>query len=369
MNIWIERSAIRKTTLVTVQPSIDVASERAKSARMASLDGIRAISIALVIAWHLNGTRGVGELNFQIGNAGRLGVIIFFVISGFLITTLLLSEHAETGLVSLRRFYARRAIRILPASYTYLIVISVLSLFRVLHLQARDLWHAVTYTVNYMPGGNAWQIGHLWSLSVEEQFYLLWPFAFVALGPRLAVCTAAGVIAFGPFARAFSRMFMTGTPYEDLQMFPMVADSLATGCVLAWARGWLEQQGWYRQLFRPAYSLLLLALVLLINRYRYYSMVDALGTSLMNVSLAVLIHRSVFIHNDWVGMALNWRPVAFIGVLSYSLYVWQQLFLDKASGWWGSTFPQNFVLAITAAVLSYLLLEKPMLRLRQRLRT
>ena len=99
----------------------------------------------------------------------------------------------------------------------------------------------------------------------------------------------------------------------------MVADSLAMGCLLAKVSGWPEGQEWYLELFRPAYSLGLLVLILLTNRYMDYTVVWVFGTSVINISLAILIHRSVYWSRDWIGRVLNWKPIAFVGVLSYSL--------------------------------------------------
>ena len=335
---------------------------------MPSLDGLRAISISLVLLGHLGGTKGFVRLDFGVGDYAHLGVVVFFVISGFLITRLLLSEHQKKGHISLKLFYARRALRLFPASYAFIACVSLLWLAGIVHLEGRDLWHAVTYTVNYLPGGH-WEIGHLWSLSVEEQFYLLWPFAFLVLGPRRATWVAAAFILLGPVARSASRLFLVGTPYYDLQMFPMVADSLAIGCLLAKVSGWLEGQEWYLKLFRPTCAIGLLALVLLTNRYMGYTVVSVFGTSVINIGLAILIHRSVYCSRDWVGQILNWKPIAFVGVLSYSLYLWQQLFLNRHSTAWVNAFPQNFVFAVAASMGSYLLLEKPLLRLRHRFRT
>jgi peptidoglycan/LPS O-acetylase OafA/YrhL len=237
----------------------------------------------------------------------------------------------------------------------------------ILHVRANDIWHAVTYTVNYLPG-RRWQIGHLWSLSVEEQFYLAWPFTFIVFGPRRAGWISAAVILLGPIARTCAWLFLRETPYRDLEMFPMVADSLAMGCLLANVKGWLEGKTWYLQLFRPVYSATLVALVLLINRYEDYTIVSIFGTSVVNASLAILIHRSVYYSGDWVGKALNWRPIAFVGLLSYSLYLWQQLFLNRNSAAWINTFPQSLALAVTTALGSYFLLERPLLKLRRRMR-
>ena len=311
--------------------------------RLPSLDGLRAVSIVLVIGGHLSGTRGFGSLNLGIGDYADLGVVMFFVISGFLITTLLVSEHAINGSVSLKLFYARRSLRIFPASYTYLAALSLLWFGGIIHLQASDLWYSLTYTTNYLPG-RSWQVGHPWSLSVEEQFYLLWPFAFVALGPRRATWAAAYIVICAIFARAANRLFLVETQYHDLEMLPMVADSLAMGCLLARLRGWLEEQGWYLVLLRPGPSLLLLAIVLVLNRYQNYTVLSVFGMCVINLFLAILIHRSVYHANDWMGLLLNWKPVAFVGALSYSLYLWQQLFMNRYSNSWVNVFPQNIVL-------------------------
>jgi peptidoglycan/LPS O-acetylase OafA/YrhL len=279
----------------------------------------------------------------------------------------MLSEQAKRGRVSLKLFYARRALRLFPAAYVFMACVGLLWWSGIVDLQARDMWHAVTYTMNYLPG-RSWQLGHLWSLSVEEQFYLIWPCTFVLLGTRRAGWVLVAVILFAPVARSGAWLLWRGTPYYDLEMFPMVADSLAMGCLLAKVGGWLEKKNWYLRLFRPEYSLGLVALVFLINRYSGYTVVSVFGTSIANASLAILIHRSVYCSRDWMGRILNWKPIAFVGLLSYSLYLWQQPFLNRSSAAWVNAFPQNLAFVIAVALGSYFLLEKPLLRLRHRLR-
>jgi peptidoglycan/LPS O-acetylase OafA/YrhL len=339
----------------------------AKSEHVPSLDGLRALSIALVFLGHLMGTRGFLNVDLGIGNYAQLGVVVFFVISGYLITRLMVLEHAKTGRVSLKLFYERRMVRLFPAAYAYIACVCILCLAGIVHLRATDIWHAVTYTVNFLPNRGK-QIGHLWSLSVEEQFYMIWPLTFVLLARRRAAWAAVGVVLFGPVARSCNWLFLRGTQYYGLQMFPMVADSLAVGCLLAMVSGWLETKAWYLQLFRPVYSIGLVALILLITRYSGYTVVAVIGASVVNLSLAVLIHRSVYRSRDLAGKVLNWKPIAFVGVLSYSLYLWQQLFLITGSSAWACAFPQNLVFAVAAALASYFLLEKPLLELRRRLR-
>jgi peptidoglycan/LPS O-acetylase OafA/YrhL len=279
----------------------------------------------------------------------------------------LISEYDAHQRVSLKLFYARRALRIFPASYTYLLVVTVMWVTGYIHLTKADFWCAVTYTMNYLPS-RSWQVGHLWSLSVEEQFYLIWPLTFVLLKRRRATWAAASMILVAILTRAASRLFLKGTVFYELEMFPMVADSLAVGCVLAMLRDKLEEKTWYLKLFSPRWSIVLLALALGLNRCLSYSAVDrTLGMGAINVALAVLVHRSVYRANDCIGRALNWRPVALVGVLSYSLYLWQQLFLDFNSVSWMTRFPQNLLFTVAAALASYLLIEKPLLGLRRRL--
>jgi peptidoglycan/LPS O-acetylase OafA/YrhL len=244
---------------------------------------------------------------------------------------------------------------------------SALWLAGIIHMESRDLWHAATYTVNY-ERQSSWQIGHLWSLSVEEQFYFLWPFAFIATRPSRRILVVCSVILMAPVARLGAVIFLRTTSYRDMAMFPMVADSLAAGCLLALIRPWLEQQQWYLRIFQPVWAISLLGMIFLANHFEKYSIVSVAGTSLMNLSLAILIHRSVFEPRDWIGGVLNWKPVAWLGGISYSLYLWQQVFINRNSDAWINAFPQNLVLAVLAALASWLLLEKPLLKMRHRLR-
>ena len=192
----------------------------AGGSRIASLDGIRGISILMVLVAHLSGTKNFPftELMHQIGDLGNLGVRVFFVISGFLITSLLLHEVKKTGTISLKGFYLRRTFRIFPAFYAYIAIMGVAWALGWIPLRAADVIHASTYTVNYAHG-RSWYIGHIWSLSVEEQFYLLWPAALLLLprgeGTRRgAAIVAIIVILVAPFARIGTWTLLPDKPNE-----------------------------------------------------------------------------------------------------------------------------------------------------------
>jgi peptidoglycan/LPS O-acetylase OafA/YrhL len=320
-----------------------------------------------VLLGHLSGTPNFGVVPKVLGDLAHLGVIVFFAISGFLITTLLLAEDARHGRVSLRLFYGRRALRIFPPLYLYLGVVALLGGAGYFTITNRDYWYSVLYLVNYLPE-RSWQIGHLWSLSVEEQFYLLWPFAFVALGARRSVWAAWSMLLVAPLSRLLVLLYLRDSPYKDAELFSNVADSLAAGCLLAILRVRLERQNWYVRLLGPWPSVMLLAMVLCVNRFDGYGAVRVVGATIVNVGLAVLIHRSVYHWQDRAGTLLQWRPLASVGVISYSLYLWQQLFVNRYGEHWINRFPQNLVLSVIAAVTSYLLVEKPCQSLRRHLR-
>ena len=167
------------------------------SSRIPSLDGLRALSISFVLVGHLALNTGFPiQRSWWTDAYAHYGVRIFFVISGFLITTLLLGERQKTGKIDLKEFYIRRAYRIFPAAYFYLLVVTFLFYSS---LSLNYLVAAYTYMTSYAIH-SPWILRHLWSLSVEEQFYMLWP-ALVALGVLIAPRIAFGALIFAPMLR------------------------------------------------------------------------------------------------------------------------------------------------------------------------
>ncbi|MBL8204442.1 MAG: acyltransferase [Blastocatellia bacterium] len=341
--------------------------EQHQAQRIASLDGLRAISIGLVLIGHLSGTRyfpfpkSVGDF-FSLA---EVGVIVFFVISGYLITTLLLQEVATTGRIHLLKFYFRRTLRIFPPYYTLLFVLILLRLSGVIGLSKADLFPALTYTSNYFTR-ESWYIGHTWSLAVEEQFYLLWPAALLWLGKRRAGICAAALLVLCPMLRTLAIFHIWHSP--ESTAFEIVADSLACGCLLALLREWLHQQGWYMRLLGArAFFVLPLLIVATSALHRSTKIYYSVGLSFINISAAICVDWCITWHDGKVGRWLNARGLVLIGVLSYSLYLWQQVFLNRTVTTIITTFPLNLALTSLAAMVSYYWIETPSLRLRQRL--
>jgi peptidoglycan/LPS O-acetylase OafA/YrhL len=337
--------------------------------RVPSLDGLRALSIAAVLIGHVAGTDRCPAWLSAIGrnpyiDISDLGVRVFFVISGFLITGLLMAEEARTGTISLGRFYLRRALRIFPAYFVFLAVLAGLALAGVLPVPASDFLYASTFTTNYV-ADRSWYVGHLWSLAVEEQFYLLWPAALALATTVRAWRVALTVICLLPFVRLWEADHLPGVNELMGTTFETAADALAVGCLLALARDRL----WSHQAYRDAVSsrwfapLLLLLGVLVSQRYRPGLL---LGDSLINVGIVLGVDRCMRLTQGTLGRLLNTAPVVYVGTLSYSLYLWQQVFLDAKSHAALTAFPVNLIAAACAALLSYYLVERPVLRIRPR---
>jgi len=337
--------------------------------RIPSLDGFRAISIGLVLFGHLLGTQGFFlslDVNKHLA-LGELGVRVFFVISGFLITNLLLTEKATTGRIHVGRFYLRRTFRIFPPYYVLILALVAAELARWIVLAPGDLFHTVTYTSNYH-AARSWNVGHTWSLSVEEQFYLLWPALLVLLGGRRAIWVAALFVLAAPLIRLGLWEFTVSARDGVGHRFETIADSIAIGCVLSGARSWLHRQPLYHRVLVSPWLLLAPVIVVLSGALGDHPRIDFfVGFTLRNVLVALCIDRWVTYPSGPVGRVLNSRPFVFVGLISYSIYLWQQLFLNRYATSLPTSFPLNIALAIAAALASYYLVERPSLRLRQRI--
>jgi peptidoglycan/LPS O-acetylase OafA/YrhL len=321
------------------------------------LDGLRAISIAFVLVSHLSGTRHFANSRWLMG-LGEFGVRIFFIISGYLITTILLEELRRKGSISLPRFYFRRTIRLFPAAYFLIAVTAALAAVGVIRMDRRDILFAVTYTMNY-DDARGWPLGHLWSLAVEEQFYLLWPLTLSSLALPRCKRLLLTLLALGPLFHISS--FYVGPTFNFLRW----ADTLATGCLLAIARDELGNIRAYSRLLVSRWFFLTPLVALAANYIPSTKVTWLAGETIMNVAIAVSVDWAMRNPSGLTGRFLNQPTISFVGVLSYSLYLWQQLFLDRTSDRLYCAFPLNISLAFTMGLVSYLLVEAPFLRLRR----
>lgn len=351
------------------------------SGRIPSLDGLRGIAILMVILGH-------GYYSFPLPSYlailsnGRLGVKIFFVLSGFLIYNLTIKELRSTGSFDWRHFYLRRVLRIFPCFYFYFFAILALSFFGPYVLGWPMLLGAGTFTLNYRHLWDQWSptpsdypvIGQYWTLALEEQFYLFWPLLvhFICKGSLQSLLIIA--ILSAPIIRIITYFLMPDSRGQLLMMAHTGFDSIAVGVLL----GELMVRTKSRQLltsFATKPWLLYLSLIILCfispaMAQRFggtYSV--TFGATIDLIAIASLILVAVKTEGTLLFRFLNWRPLMFIGTLSYSLYVWNPLFLYQDSPIPLNYAPWNFIFAFAASLLSHFAIERPFLRLKDRIGT
>lgn len=304
---------------------------------------------------------------------GALGVRIFFVISGFLISLLLQNEMMSSASgVSLTNFYIRRFLRLAPAQIAFVFALFLLTKVTSLELRACQYLTALTYTKNYWCG--SWVDGHLWSLSVEEQFYLLWPFVLTRVSQKIALYVAFAFICVSPISRAVE--YLDGS--RDFSWLTSNSDALMIGCIAAIGlRAWPEAMRlcavWHPAWCRAGAVAVMAVPVALSGHLLLGWFTVMIGPTFQALAAGYLV-CSFVLHRQGAGYALlNLKPVVYIGALSYSLYIWQQPFFSEPNvfGVQSSiflTFPTNLISALVVAMLSYHLLERPLTDLRSRFR-
>jgi peptidoglycan/LPS O-acetylase OafA/YrhL len=332
------------------------------------LDGMRALAVFAVLAVH-------ADLPFALG--GHIGVDVFFVLSGFLITFLMLEETSSTGTVGLRAFYARRALRLLPALFALLAVLSILVLVgwdRVPEETARGIPAAAFYYGNWLRAFEhtlGW-LDHTWSLSIEEQFYMLWPAAFLVVGlaKRNRNIVAIGLLSLALAVGLYRWGFWSHDAYRAINSFDTRADTLLIGCAIAFG---LPAIGLSTRVLKVAGLVALLGLavwfVALPSRSYAYLGPGATVVPLLAATVLVAILKGALpVLQRW----LAWGPLVYLGRISYGIYIWHYpVFRLWRLGLHGIDIPLQLVrvaVAVLLAVASYHLLEARFLRLRGRMR-
>jgi len=330
--------------------------------RIPSLDGLRAVAVAMVVLGHASHTVELPlQYHLYMGLMAEFGVTIFFVLSGFLITNLMLREEQRTQSIDLKSFYLRRILRIIPAYAALLIAVAVLARLGLAAPTRTDWIAACTYTVNFVPHP-VWELGHCWSLSIEEHFYLLWPAAMLVATrcwrARLAIIAIVGSCALRIVIIAFAPQLMK---ICDNWTFCRI-DSIACGCLLAiWAWDAGKQRLFHRMNISFGAAITALILSMLLSRSGKYSF--GLSYTVNSICIAVIVWNAAVRQTK----ALNWTPTVWLGTLSYSIYLWQQLFLDRNRADITTRFPLNIGFALCAAIISYYLIETPFLTLKDRI--
>ncbi len=342
--------------------------------RLAGLDGLRALSIALVLVGHGRNLLPSGALTGFWGEClsnHRLGVSIFFVISGFIITWILVQERSRTGRIHLGLFYQRRVFRIFPAFYFFLTCLGVLSSLGYVAVPAREWVAVVFFYWNYLPGATTWWVGHFWSLAVEEQFYLVWPACLVLASLHRARALVWGVVVAAPILRLLTYAFCPQLRDRIAWLAHTQIDLMAFGCAAALLARPL--QGWPTWRKIPG---VWAAAAVVFTFFLSTALTDwgrsAYGLTFRNtlegLSIALLLVWLIQNPRGFWGRVFNQPVVAYVGRISFSLYLWQQLFLSEQSPF-ALGLAGGLAATFGLAIFSYHLVEQPFLRLGARLRS
>jgi len=341
----------------------------AKSGHIPSLDGLRAISITLVLFDHLISPKF----------PGGYGVFLFFVISGYLITRLLFQELNTNKSISLANFYKRRVFRLYPIIIIYAILIVITSSIPLKSINYYEPLSALFYFANYLCPhyqiiGIEYQMPFkmFWSLSVEEHFYFVFPILFIILRgtPKRIAIFSIFVIIIVFALRAYYVLYMPSV-LQGLYIYMRTefrADSIAYGvllaslCELRWGRKILSfGDSW---LTATICSFFILIIAIIPNLFQEIFRDVLMGASIVMGMSAILFGNKFYL----VAILLNFKPVSWIGKISYSLYIWHlpiHLLVQKfIPNYWFI----SIVGSVAIAAVSYYFIELPFIRLGRRIR-
>jgi peptidoglycan/LPS O-acetylase OafA/YrhL len=348
----------------------------ARSGLVPSLDGIRALSVSLVLLGHV-------LLPASLVGISALGLKTFFFISGFLITRLLLAEHKSNFRISLIGFYTRRVLRLYPVILVYVALVVSVSLARGIEVHAIDITSVFLYFVNYLVVhydrlGQTMQlpVAMLWSLSVEEHFYLIAPLALVLCrgNAKKIIIVAISICVLSLCLRLFYAHISPGIVnglelyWRSETRFDCIAFGVVLGCLPEIALGQRLIRALSSRLWFVAGCLLLIGSFLIRDNYFQLTWRFTLQSLALFPLMIGVIFSSPY---AFVNRFLNNPLVVWVGALSYSLYVWHGGidFLYGEQLREISKSLTSFIelsLALVMAVLSYYLIEQPVVRWRKK---
>lgn len=313
------------------------------SHRIAALDGVRGIAILMVMEEHF-----FASTHPELGHWGRLGVTIFFVLSGYLITGNLLKESDRFRKIDLARFYVRRAFRLWPCAWAYLACTTLIVWIGGHRFDWANDLKCILFVRNFT--GDHCITEHFWSLSIEEQFYLAWPLVLVFFRKRAQWIAISGIAAVAAYRWLHWSAWIDRVHDAAAYGTQFHADALLCGCLLA------ILAASYPHICSNLRIITLLLVVLLAVAILPVRLAPT--AAVLAIALGILLIR----HSPAANLALSLAPLAALGRISYSLYVWQELFTCS-----GIKNPLALIpLSLATAFVSYVLLERTGIRFGRR---
>ncbi len=342
------------------------------------LDGLRGVAILMVMVHRFWPRTGVGY-GADVAGAGWIGVDLFFVISGFLITGILLDTRDDRSYF--RNFYARRALRIFPLFYVFVggafVVFAANPGFR--DGAGSPLWYL--FHLGNVPEGLLgkpvpYVLGPLWSLAIEEQFYLTFPFLVYVLDRRRLTIVLIAMVAIAPAIRLATMLLWPDHERVQYLFTPCRLDTIAVGCLLAIMVRSADVARWRTRALQLAAVAIPITVVLgMASRLDRTSPFDrVLGYTMVAFGCASVVTLLLFARGEPTTAALRWRPLTYLGKLCFGLYLLHRP-ADKIVGAFAGhvgferelwLMPVKLAVALVLATISWRLLERPLLGLKDR---
>lgn len=332
-------------------------------------DTLRALSIIFVILTHLGLYAVLPDDNFikkRVWHliSGTTGVRIFFTLSGFLITKILLNELKKYNNINFYNFFARRFIRLLPPLIVFYILVSTLMFLNIIPANHIALVYSIFYAYNFVPRAYyTGELGHTWSLALEEQYYLIWPLIINFIRNKIVLF---GIIFLILLACIYPNSVYPNSLFtENFKTSRWFIPAVGPIIIGSFFSLLINIEKWEIYFKKNHITIVLGILLFLFPLYSAYLKFSSLYQS---AGIALILIWISFNQESKLTRLLDNKVLSYIGKISYGLYVYQGLFLTTgpAGNIWLQQFPQNIILTIVTAILSYHLLEKPTLKLKKR---
>lgn len=345
--------------------------------KIEGFDGLRGIAAIAVVLTHLRSFKILGDSGLVPIINGEAGVQLFFVLSGFLITMLLIKENDGFDRVSLKNFYMRRAFRIFPVFYFSMAFVTLITIFIYPVANGKSLFFAYSYLYNFIP--RVWkspQLGHTWSLAVEEHFYLVWPFIFCLFYQNkrkfLQIITFCFII-LSFFLNIWLINVENLNNTFNIERWSFISGSnILIGCLNALLICGKEKNKLAIKFFESKRFLLVGAIML--GNTLYLNIGNhPITCYLRGLGFGVLVAWIFLNQKSKLVQILELRPIRFCGTISYGIYIYQGFFLStgpyRAPGQpWPPSPKVGVILLCFIAPISYYLFERPLLQLGNKFR-
>ncbi len=345
--------------------------------KIQGFDGLRGVAAIAVVLTHLHAFKFFEKASFLPMIDGSAGVQLFFVLSGFLITMLLIREHDKFDCISLKFFYIRRFFRIFPLYLLFMFLVTLICIFVYPVANGKGLLFGYTYLYNFIP--KAWysgQLGHTWSLAVEEHFYLLWPFAF-SIFYRKSHKTLLNISLWFVVLSFVANILLINNEWFNSNFFInrwsfISGANILLGCFVALILCGKKSNGRIINILKTNASLMVGVFLWSNTIYLNIGCIPP-GYYLRGIGFSLIVAWMFLNQKSKLVNFFEIRPLKFCGLISYGIYIYQGFFLStgpyRAPG---QTWPPSpnigLILLFFVAPLSYFLFEKPLLKIGTKFR-